>query len=261
MKCIFESITVKLTRAEQHLYDFHLRLQAFYSSNPYEVVAYDDMQAGKRTHYLDKVDDVPLALATIASDVTQNLRSALDHTASQLVLKARGGMEPNWNVYFPIARLSSDYPGLRRRYIKGVGQAVVDAIDATEPYEGGEGHGLWQLHEVNRADKHRLLVAAGSAYTGFHLRDVFDSHIRSLPGCENLQMPDYIMQHANRQMPLGVGNALLIEPIPELHEDRRFAFEVALNVPGVVDGEPAIKVLKDLSDLVSRVVRTFEPFL
>src|SRR6266545_571889 len=94
MSDVLDRIRAKITRAQQHLEGFRLRLDAFYASKPYTVDIKEDPAVGKRVYYVTKADPVPLDLETIAADVIQNLRSPLDQIAYQLVLAARGGVAP-----------------------------------------------------------------------------------------------------------------------------------------------------------------------
>jgi hypothetical protein len=162
-------IQAKVTRANQHIQDFQLALTAFHDTKPYAVAIKEDTQTGKRIYYVAKSDPIPDGIATIAADVIQNLRSPLDQIAYQLVLDARGGVEPNWHVYYPICSNAKDYPALRQNFIRGVRKEVTDAIDAAEPYKGGKGHASWQLNELNKPDKHKLLVSAGAFSAGVEI--------------------------------------------------------------------------------------------
>jgi hypothetical protein len=105
-------IGAKITRAKQHIQDFQLALKAFHDTNPYRVALKDDAQRGQRIYYVSKADPVPDSLTTIA-DVLQNIRSRLDQIAYQLVLSARGGAKPDWDVYYPISRSATHYPAMR----------------------------------------------------------------------------------------------------------------------------------------------------
>jgi hypothetical protein len=51
-------------------------------------------------------------------------------------------------------------------------QQAVAAIDALKPYKGGNDV-LWQLHELNNVDKHRLILTVGSAVRSTDLGDHF----------------------------------------------------------------------------------------
>jgi hypothetical protein len=56
--------------------------------------------------------------------------------------------------------------------------------------------------------------------------------------------------------PANIGDELLIEAIDqEVAKDRRFAFHVALNAPGIIEPEPALKTLHDMASLVESVPR------
>jgi len=61
-----------------------------------------------------------------------------------------------------------------------MGNAAINAIDTTEPYQGGKGHSLWVLHKLNNIDKHRLLITVGSAYRSFNVGAVIQQASRSL---------------------------------------------------------------------------------
>ncbi len=209
---IVSNIRAKLTRAEHHIQNFQLATQAFYDTTPYTVAVREDAQAGKRVYYIDKADILPDALVAIAADAIQNLRSSLDHLAYQLVLHERGGTEPDWPVYYPIANGASEYPAWRGGTIKDVRQEAINAIDATEPYKGGKGHALWQLHNLSISDKHKLLVGAGAFYSGVDIAVDIRNMSRKL-GWENVKLYDLFLRPADKLLPLKVGDELYIEPL------------------------------------------------
>ena len=261
MGAVVERIRAKVTRAKQHLQDFQLGLRAFYDTKPYTVAIKEDSQSGKRFYYVAKVDPVPDHLTAIAADVIQNLRSPLDQIAYQLVLDARGGTKPEWLVYYPISATASDYPATFKSKIKGVRQEVIDAIDATEPYKGGKGHALWQLNELNKPDKHELLIGAGSFSSGIEVTE-FNAMLKTFPGAENLKIPPTFWNPADKQLPLKVGNELYGEPLDrEVAENRRFTFDISFNQPGVIECEPALKTLQDMTNLVDAIVAGLGKFL
>lgn len=257
---VFDKIRAKVTRANQHIQDFQLGLTAFHDTGPYAIAIKEDAQAGKRIYYICKADPVPDALATIASDVIQNLRDPLDHIAYQLVLDARSGTKPDWNVHFPISGSSAHYPATRGGQIKGVRQEVIDAIDATEPYKGGKGHALWQLSKLNNLGKHELLVGAGSFFGSVDVSVDAAKALSEAMGKDIKISPTFI-RPADNLLPMKVGDELFIEPLNhKVAQDRQFTFDVSFNKPGVIEGEPAIKTLQDLSNLVGGIVESFESF-
>lgn len=269
-----DRITAKITRAEQHLRDFQLGLSAFYESKPYAIAIKEDAQRGKRIYYAAKVDCVPDSLTAIAADVIQNLRSPLDHIAHQLVLDARGGTEPEWLVYYPFTSKATEYQARRTGVIKGVRQEVIDAIDATEPYPGGKGHTLWQLNELNKPDKHELLIGATTFSPGVDLTVDIKDMVRpedflNVPGLANAPdldrffaaIPAFYVKESST-VPLKVGDEIYIESINDkMQKDRRFSFSVSFNAPGVLKPEPAIKTLQDMANLVRHIVETLGKLL
>jgi len=255
MSDVVERIRAKVIRAKQHIQDFQLGLMAFYDTKPYAVAIKEDAQAGKRIYYVTKADPVPDHVAAIAADVIQNLRSPLDHIAYQLVLDARGGAEPDWLVYYPISGSAADYPATRKGLVKGVRQAVVDAIDATEPYKGGKGHALWQLNGLNKLDKHKLLVGAGAFSSGVEITPTITAMFKKIPGFQNISFPPVFLNPADKLLALKAGDELYIEPIDhEVAKDRRFTFDVSFDQPGVIECEPALKTLQDMGSLVDAII-------
>jgi hypothetical protein len=260
---IANKIRAKVTRAEQHIQDFQLGLSAFLKTSPYGIAIKENPNGGYPIYYVSKVNPTPDTLAATAADVVQNLRSALDTLAYQLVLGANGGTKPKGKVYFPISKTPTDYKGTRRGNVKGVRQEVVDAIDATEPYKGGKGHALWQLQQLSNADKHELLIEAGVAVSmGVDIGIDFEHMIRKTPGFENIAIPPIFIREVGDLRPMKVGDELYIGPAePEVAQKRRFAFNVSIYAPGIVDNEPAVKTLKRMSDVVGSIVTDVGRFL
>jgi hypothetical protein len=120
-------------------------------------------------YYVVRVRDVPPAISLAAGDIIHNLRGALDHLAFQLYLIGPGGQAggAGSRIYFPIADDAAKYKAESPRKIKGLARAAIKAIDAIEPYKGGQtdkSDALWRLEKMNNIDKHRLLIAVGSQF-------------------------------------------------------------------------------------------------
>jgi hypothetical protein len=144
-------INTKVERAKKHIADLYLERRAFLDTNPYAVDTKRNPQTRQLIYYMARVDPAPIALATVAGDIFQNLRSALDHLAYQLFLIGTNGSGPKGNrVYFPIARDATAYRREAPQKIKGLRKEAIDAIDAIEPYGGGKGNELWILQALNK---------------------------------------------------------------------------------------------------------------
>jgi hypothetical protein len=259
-----DRIRSKIARAKQHLVDFELGLKAFHETNPYEVSYKERPETGQRVYYISRVDCVPDQLTCIAADVLQNLRSPLDQLAWQL--RTTLGDPPDNNVNFPMTNVPTEHETLCRRNMKGVPQDVMDAVIATKAYPGGDGHALWQLKELNNPDKHQLLVSAASTFQAVDampfimatmnrmLVDIGDEPIASLP-----PLP---IRPADQLLPLSLGDELLLVPLDaRVDQQPGFAFDVAFNAPGVVGAEPALRTLRDMTQLVDDLIVKLGRFL
>ena len=98
---MFRLTRMKLDRAKQRMKELEEALQSFYATNPFKFSGKPDLQAGKVVYTMDSVKDAPDEASLIAGEIIQNLRSALDHLAYQLFLRA-GGTGAGKNIYFPI---------------------------------------------------------------------------------------------------------------------------------------------------------------
>lgn len=170
-------------------------------------------------------------------------------------------------TYFPISGSARDYPATRNGVIRGVRQEVIDAFDATEPYQGGAGHALWQLNELNKIQKHNLLIAASSTAAIDLTPDLNRALNEGLPDDPRFaKFKDAVLmlgpQFFREVTPLHEGYVIFEEPIElEMQKDRKFRFEAAFHQPGIVECEPAFKLLQDLWHVVSNTVKRFEVFL
>jgi len=256
-------IQAKLERAEKHIRDFNAEIRAFFDSGPYEVLRRDDLATRERIYYVGSVRDVPPEAVAIAGDAIHNLRSTLDHLALQLVLAAGG--TPNTATCFPICKDATKYKAESPRKVKGMGQAAIDAIDAIKPYRGGN-FTLWRLHELDRIDKHRVLVTAGSALMGHSLLPASRKHftenwIARNPGAP---VPDFSRPFGRPHIvcnSVRAGDVILSVPESEAEEHMSFRFDVAFNEPQLIEGEPILETLHNFSRLTRQIVSGFEPML
>lgn len=111
----------------------------------------------------------------------------------------------------------------------------------TEPYNGGKGHALWQLNELNKLSKHEILVGACSISSGMDiaafLRDETRNTLRERFPDEDpttFKFDAGFLEQAMFMRPadssaLKVGDPLWSEPLDtKVHEQRTFAFDVSL---------------------------------
>jgi hypothetical protein len=258
-------IRAKLDRATRHIEEFKRAVDVFHKSDAFVYRAYHE--SGNRVYRVERIDSVPNDIITIAADVVQNLRTSLDQLARQLVVSARNGVAPNWPVYFPIAGSAKEYPANRKGRLKGVIQAVEGAIDAIEPYRGGRGHRLWQLNELNQAEKHALLFNAQSAEPAIDLRMLIDRVMGETPIAPGKTMrisdllPPNFLRRPGASAALKAGDVLATEPLADNKPKRRFGFQVVLDVPDATQREPAVYTLEEMHRAVDETVASLGRFL
>lgn len=102
--------------------------------------------------------EVPARLRTRIKNVVENQRSALEYLA-HAIYEAYGDGKGR-RSYFPIAKASSDFPGLFERMLPGVAAncpPVRNAIEARQPYQPGF-EWLQHLSLLTNENKHRRLT-------------------------------------------------------------------------------------------------------
>lgn len=256
-------VTAKLDRAKQHIHDLEQLHDAFIKSNPYKVATKRDPQTRRLIYYIASVSQPGDVIATTAGDVLQNLMSALDHLAYQLVCVGMESDGPFNHVYFPIADNATEYEARKLRRTRGMRPDAIKAIDAIKPYKGGN-DSVWRLYKLNNVDKHRLLITVGSAFRSINLGAHMHKMMQKMWVDKGVDMPvlDFYVRPADRLFPLKIGDELFIDgPDAEPNEKMQFVFEVAFGESQIIEGEPLLQSLRDLTKLVDDIVPGFQPLL
>ena len=258
-------VTLKVSRAKEHLGGLERQVAAYLAAAPYKVATKRDAETFRLTYYVDAAASVPDSIALLAGDTIQNLMSALDHLAYQLVCCDTGDQPPNPNwVYFPIADDAATYHAKKHGKMAGARQETFAAIDALAPYKGGNDP-LWTLYRLNNIEKHRLLLTVGSQAAGIHLGQMMAPLLRSSFSADAVaafESMDLFLNPADKGFPLQPGFELYItapdeQPNPKL----QFRFTVALDEPGIVEGKPLLEALNELVAAVESTVGTLTPRL
>lgn len=253
-------VRLKIERAKKHVSDLQPVIDAFRKSNPYKIDAQHDPQTRRLIYRIVSMEPVPDDIPIIVGDAVQCLRSALDHLAYQLWLI--GSLAGNGRrVQFPIfsaQKQKTDFPA----EIQGMGQPVVDAFDALQPYKGGKGNQFWVLSELNNADKHRLLVSAVGRNHSVDVGGLLSSRMaKSFPE-RNTPIISMFLEVAGPHTPLKPGEEIFSDvPAAEPNEHLKFAIAVSLHEPGIVECEPILPFIHQLTQLVENTVPVFASFL
>jgi hypothetical protein len=257
-------VQLKVERAEQHIAALSLELDAFLQSGPYRVEATHDAKTRKLVYFVAAAEPVPDSVALIAGDAIQNLMSALDHLAYQIVCSDTRGKPPDLSgIYFPIADDAAKYEANKRTQLKGASQETFQRIDAVKPYRGGKDP-LWALKRLNNIEKHRLLLAVGSRAAGLNLGQLMAPHIAGKMPPEAVaafESMNIFLNPADKGFPLRPGFELYIGAVDEKPNPKQeFRFDVALSEPGIIEG-PLLQILNGFTSVVSEVVTALTPCL
>lgn len=243
-----QAISTKVKRAEKHIADCHLAIEEFKAINPYEIIPQPEIKADRIVYDIKRADDVPLHIRAIAGDVIQNLRTALDYLACAIV------PSPTNRTYFPILKQAPTPDQIKAAFdgkINGASQFAIDEIAGLKPYKGGNNI-LWRLHELNKRDKHNLLVATQASISRFKLGGGF-GYRESTP--DIAEMLANILIPVKGGCPLKEGGQFFIDaPSPESNQGVYFLVEVVIDEANVCEAQPLIGVLRESLREVMRVV-------
>jgi hypothetical protein len=265
-----KQITLKVERAKKHVSDLDRETRAFLKTNPYKVAVKRNPDTRQMIYYVASVEPTPDCLPLLAGDAIQNLMSALDHLAYQIVCSDTGDSPPNPNwIYFPIADSAEKYEAKKHGKMQGARQETFEAIDALKPYNGGNDP-LWALYRLNNIETHRLLITVGSMFQsvnlGAHMSKMMADHIAANPHSplhgNEFPILDLFFAPANVLFPLKVGDQLFIDaPDAEPNENLQFRFNVALYEPQVIEAQSLLETVHELTTLVEGIVAALTPRL
>jgi hypothetical protein len=259
----FDRVLAKYDWAKTHVDDFEAAVDDFRRSNPHTIGREDNVKTGQARFYVRQVPAIPNELAFMLGDVLHNLRSTLDHLAYSLVVAAGG--KPNRCTSFPIGELAKDFKGLAKRNVPDLREACYNILDRIQPYKGGMGHQLWQLHKLDIVDKHRLLLTVSSVPVGRSMtpseRDGFRTR-KTILGEYGFAARQMVSATANPiSVPMQVGYELGSFPVFDVDENVGFEFYIAIYEPNIIEGMPTLLFLRGLASEIQAIINSFEPCL
>lgn len=104
------------------------------------------------SYLIEDPQPLPSDWALVVGDIAHNARTALDHAAWQLVFAAGG--TPDRRTAFPLLTETPNKP-----LMAGLPEDLYRAVEGEQPYiRGGEVNPARLIHELDRIDKHRILL-------------------------------------------------------------------------------------------------------
>jgi hypothetical protein len=142
-------VLAKVDRAKKHGEELSAALVAYRDSKPSKVITRRDPESRRLNYILESFEHPPAGLASVVGDVFQNLRSALDHLAYQLVLVGTGKDASEVDIYFPIATDAKHFAKLLSSgLVHGARPKAITAIEGVQSHKVGNDL-LLRLHRLN----------------------------------------------------------------------------------------------------------------
>jgi len=244
-------VRLKMERAKEHIRELDGMISRFAESHPYTISSKEHPvpQIRHTTVFVSQVSSIPREVSVVIGDVVHNLRSALDHLAWQLV-EAGGGV-PDVNTAFPISKGAKEYQSsVKRGATKGMSPAVQKLIAQSQRHVSGDDT-LWHIHELDRLDKHRLLIAVAVALGSF--------------GVNIFAIRQTLWLHEGDLRPLVNGQEIVNIPTDTWEREARDNFilgiDLAFGEPQIAYGKSVLATLNHMVDCITTLAKKFEPFL
>lgn len=178
-----EGAWAKIIRAEEHLAAIKAEIALYAESDPYKLVGEFNDEGTQYRARLEVREATSIRLQLLIGDFAHNLRSALDHLASWLVVQ--NSLAPTRQTGFPICVRKPT----SLKVDPGISDEAMAVIESVQPYHQGNRalhDKLAVLNAINQTDKHRHLHLAtsllGSAAVWLEWRDIRMSHVQYVKG-------------------------------------------------------------------------------
>jgi hypothetical protein len=256
MTTSFTSVWRKLERAKKHTDDLESELRAFFGIKPYEIETQGNPKTGPGSYRIKGTPQpLPESIPLILGDAAHNLRVVLDHFACGTVATVTG------NTAFPVWRVSptptaAQWRGEVTGKLKGASPRLIQAVTSLKAYETGDGRYIWAINELDRIDKHRLLISVAGTNTAVVI-DFGESLRNAVVGRE---IPSLPLALRPEWTPVEDGTELFMVQSPAgLNTEPKFTFDVTLGEPEILKGEPAVPALRHLIDEVESLLKRLVP--
>ncbi len=148
----------KYNRALEHISSLDDWFETWVAGKPWDVPVELDESGVPKRFYFQITEPIPDWVGLVIGDIIHNLRCSLDHLA---VAASRKNGNNERDVYFPINAqeekfLKDGLPKLRK-----CSKSFIEFVKELKPYKGGN-EVLYDLHQLDIIDKHRMLVPVGA---------------------------------------------------------------------------------------------------
>ncbi len=153
----------KVERAGELIASLNADIEGMLSSGLYSVVSQDQPEKKRHAFWVEG-PPVPNKVSIVAGEVIHHLRSVFDHFIWALI--AKNGGTARLRSHFPVYDTQEKYSkAIKDGAIRGVPRSIYPLIDAMQPFRTRDPQNslLKAIHDLDIADKHRLLVVTAAA--------------------------------------------------------------------------------------------------
>jgi hypothetical protein len=256
------ALYAKLQWAEEHIFKLKESWDVFIEEDSFPVRFQDTPDGSYRMYYLGPVAPIRVEFPLMTGDVIHNLRSALDHLAYRLVCVGTASSGPFDRVYFPIGGRPDKFEGQIQTLKKYLRPDAIKPLTEIHAYPGGPGELLWQIHQFNNIDKHRLLLTITSQNRLRSMSPAEISKIRTqfigMKDIPEANDPRMFLKAGVRHLALEANHVLDIFPRSEVHENMHFPIEIAFGEPETVKGKSVVETLHLAAGRVRNIIMRFD---
>jgi hypothetical protein len=263
MRDRFESAWQKIKRARKHADDLEAEVSAFWAADPCEIEMVGSPMTGSGSYRVTRVGALPESISLIAGDAAHNIRSALDHFACAAVPSPdRATAFPVWSTSKDTAATPTTAQWKRTidRQLRGASPGLIEAFLKLEAWETGSDYLLWAIHELDRVDKHRLLISIAVANTTIRLDG--DSYVLATVKRYSGFAPDQPLALEPKWTPLRKGTVLFNTADGSVFgaANASFSFDVTLGEPSPLRGQSAVGQLRILAGVAEKAILRLASF-
>ena len=152
----FEDARLLVSRAQSHIDELEARIKQFFADQPWTTIVEPNFEKAEYVHKFRPIKRFDPDLKTIAADGANNLRSALDHIASECA-KLSGATNTK-SLYFPFRRTAAELDKvIDGKDLRDVPSEIRAYFRALNPYKGGNDR-LYALTQISARNKHWSLT-------------------------------------------------------------------------------------------------------
>jgi hypothetical protein len=235
----FSDARSKAQWAKSHVYKLVEEYRALLDSDLARLTIEDDFNPGTQRVKIVRIAEFPPSIPLIVGDAVHNLRTAFDY-----IMVAITGID--W-MALPVGKTRDDIilKSTHYRTIKDtIPNLATFIIDEIQPYHRGQFR-LWELSELDRIDKHRLILPTTNQahLLGAELEDQSGNRFTS-----RFTVGD---RFSTTQTFLG--------PL-KVHHEGQTALSISFGPGTPLEGDPVLETLDKFSELALQAIERFERF-